>query len=199
MANIFIDTEVEEDLLSDNLQEENSYNDNNAHYITEITGRGIPRYEEVQIRFNHILQNRIQLEENLTGSQIAYLLDYYVDRCFDMLDWKHSEDPKLLEAIQKEYLRTIQLFIKNRRKLFSIRYSNDEVLDVLVELFFEKSIRVFKERFLNIKLNREVYLSFLDNIFTVKADQDCREYFAFYRQQYIEFKNLLLGNYKIHQ
>lgn len=186
-------------LIEDGLVEDGeslSYNDSDAQYVTESSGRGVPRYEEVQIRFNNILQKRIQLDENLTGSQIAYILDYYVDRCFDILDWLPST-PELMESLQKEYLRTIQTFIKNRRKLFSIRYSNEEVLDVLVELFFEKDIKVFKERFLNMKLNREVYLDYLDSVFkpSVIADVDALDYFSFYRKQYTEFKNLLLGNY----
>lgn len=173
------------------------YNDNNAQYSTKIVSKGLPRYEEVQIRFNNILQKRVQLEENLTGSQIAYLLDFYVERCFDILTWNITSNDKMMEMIQVRYLKTIQQFIKNRRKLFSIRFSNEEVLDVLVELFFETDIKVFTERFLNMKLNREVYLDFLDAIFVeeVISNKDQIEYFQFYRKQYTEFKNLLLGNY----
>lgn len=182
---------------SEGSSEESSYNDSNVQYSTEFSRRGAPRYEEVQVRFNNILQKREQLKENLTGSQIVHVLDYYIDRGFDLVAWSDAKDGVLLEALQKEYLVTIKTFIANRRKLFSIRYSNEEVYDVLVELFFEKDVKVFCKRFLNIKLNREVYLNFLDRVFAsdMITNKDSLQYFTFYRKQYTEIKNLLLGNY----
>lgn len=196
MAKFLID-ELDENEELKLLDEALHYNDNSAQYSTKTKSKGVPRYEEVQIRFNQILQKRIQLDENLTGSQIAYLLDYYVDRCFDVLNWRVEDQSELAVTLQAKYLATIQQFIKNRRKLFSLRFSNEEVLDVLVELFFETDLKVFTERFLSMKLNREVYLAFLDSVFTpdIIKNQDQRDYFSFYRKQYIEFKNLLLGNY----
>lgn len=186
---------VEEDNL--NTDDPLSFNDNSAEYSTKSKSKSAPRYEEVQIRFNQILQNRVQLDESLSGSQIAYILDYYIERCFDVLNWPVQDPATLHTAISTTYTSTIQKFIKNRRKLFSIRFSNEEVFDVMVELFFEPNLKVFTERFLSIKLNREVYLEFLDKIFVPSIIQsaDQLQYYNFYRKQYIEFKNLLLGNY----
>lgn len=179
----------------ESLDESLFYNDNPTRYSTDLTRTGLPRYEEVQVRFNNILQKRDQLEENLTGSQITHLLDYYVERSFDLLEWvKH---PQFYEEAQKEYIRIVRGLLKNKRKLFSIRFANEEIYDTLVELFFEQDIKVFKNRFLSIKLNREMYLDFLDSLFKKEMfkDESCIPYFRFYRRQYTEVKNLLLGNY----
>ena len=190
MTQIFFDTVSVDDNVDDTLY----YNDNSTQYSTDLSRNGLPRYEEVQIRFNNILQKRDQLEENLTGSQIAYLLDFYVERMFDLLEWESSE---ISQQIEEEYVRICRGLLKNRRKLFSIRFTNEEVYDTLVELFFEKNSAAFKNRFLSIKLNREMYLDFLDGVDKrgVFSDELTKEYFLFYRNQYRELKNLLLGNY----
>jgi hypothetical protein len=62
-----------------------------------------------------------------------------------------------------------------------------------VNLFFETSIQTFIRKFLSIKLNREIYLEFLDAV--LKDESIVNEHYRFYRAQYTELKNLLLGNY----
>lgn len=172
-----------------------SYNNSNVAYNTDIGRKGLPRYEEVQVRFNNLLQKRKQLDENLSGSQIAYVLDFYMSNCFQVLSWFEGRED-VLAIIRVNYKIAIKAFITNRRKLFSIRYSNEEIYDVLVDLFFEQSVENFCKRFFNLKLNREVYLTFLDAVFTNEAiEAEKAEYYKFYREQYTQFKNLLLGNY----
>ena len=186
--------------------EELSYNDTHTNYSTDLNRRGIPRYEEVQIRFNNILQKRDQLEENLTGSQITYLLDFYIEQCFNVLDFiaykgDVRQQQHFMDQVQREYETIVKELLHNRRKLFSIRFLNEDIYDTITALFFDRNYESFKRKFLSIKLNREFYLKFLENICTnIKASStldltDVEAYYQFYKKQYTEIKNLLLGNY----
>lgn len=179
------------------------YNDNDAKYVTTLNKSSIPRYEEIQIRFNNILQKRDQLQENLSGSQIVFLLDFYIEQAFNLplliIDTDKDFCNTLTTIITNEYEVVIKDLVHNRRKLFSIRFQNTDILDTLLELLYEKNYEVFKNKFLSIKLNRDVYLKFLYNIFNhpalTKHLGPIMNYYEFYNNQYINIKNLLLGNY----
>lgn len=182
--------------------DELNYNDSKASYNTTLTKTKSPRYEEIQIRFNQILQKRDQLKENLSGSQIVYLLDFYIDRNFELVDFifqSNKKDSLFLEVIHRSYEMVLKELVQNRRKLFSIRFNNIEIQDILMELLFENDFTKFKNKFLSIKLNREFYLKFLEKVFTnnyIKTNHKSYiRYYNFYKNQYTELKNLLLGNY----
>lgn len=179
-----------------------NYNDSNTTYATDLK-TNLPRYEELQIRFNNILQKRDQLQENLTGSQIAYLLDYYLEQSLNLpllVDCTEIQKPIMLKAVQKAYEVILKELVQGRRKLFSIRFSNVDIQDSLLDLLFEEDYYRFKNKFLSIKLNREFYLKFLEHLFANEIFQDenlqcLKKYYSFYKDQYTNLKNLLLGNY----
>jgi hypothetical protein len=164
-------------------------------YPTESRKTSMPRYEEVQIRFNKILQNRVQLKENLTGSQITYLLDFYVEQAFKSLLWIRDEDT-LHELLQEEYNNTIQHLLKTRRKLFSIRFQNTDAYSGVTEILFTKTPHDFIDKFLGLKLNREYYWGFLKKVLEKNQIKDTvMSRCFFYHDRYIDIKNLILGNY----
>lgn len=174
------------------------FNDSNRYYRTGSVEKTSSPHEEVQVRLNNILQNRKQISENLSGSQISYILDFYIKACFSSISWPTDlSKSKMLELLKKSYIITLDKLIANRRKLMSTRFSNEEIYDTLVKLLFETDADSFVKNLFSLRLNRGVYLEFLDRFFNSQdlKSSAARNYFEFFKEGYFHFKGLLLGNY----
>lgn len=178
---------------------ETYFNDQNKHYRTgQVERNSTSAFEEIQVRLNNILQGRKQISENLSGSQIACILDFFVEAAFlGIVTEQGITDSNKICKLKESFSKTLDTLIRNRRKLLSTRFSNEEIYDTLVGLPFEASTETFVKNFLSLRLSRNVYLDFLQTYFSAPEMKDAvsKNYFEFYKENYLSFKNLLLGNY----
>jgi hypothetical protein len=181
---------------------ETHFNDQNKYYRTGFVEKNTASiHEEIQVRLNTILQSRKQITENLSGSQISYVLDFFIEAAFlAVITEQGLPDEQKIESLKSSFSGTLDYLLDNRRRLLSTRFANEEIYDTVVKLPFEVDIKTFIKNFLSLKLSRGVYLDFLDDYYRVLATGELtnsisQDYVSFYKGNYLYFKNLLLGNY----
>ena len=173
---------------------------------------------KVQIIFNQILQGRKEARTGLTGSQITFILDYFITEIFSNI-LQLSSKSKLLHdtflRIQKQEVRRIIIAsLQSKKRLMSIRYSNSSVYCKIVNLNFVKTVGAFNSLFLKMRLNRNFYTDTVETILkeidslVVKSREDSsltqyeesllttlKSQVGFLLKEFKVFKSLLTGNY----